>query len=97
MLNVSTRKKSAAACNVASEKRKSERMEFVWTLALLPVSVEKRWPRATQELSGGDLCFLESNILLTDLIPEMKLPYQSVVTRSREQSEVKEGMGLMPT
>jgi len=54
----------------------------VWTLSVVAVSVENRWPRATQMLSGGDLCSLESNILLTDLIPEMKLPYQSVITRS---------------
>lgn len=46
------RLKGATACNIASEERGSERMEFVWTLALVPVSVENRWPRATQELSS---------------------------------------------
>lgn len=63
---------SATACNAASGKRRSGRMEFVWSLALLPVSEEKRWPPATtQEFSGGDLCSPESDILLTDRIPEM--------------------------
>lgn len=63
------KEESAAACNIALEKHRSERMEFVWTLALLPVSVEKenRGPYAAQELSGGDLCLLESNIQLLPL------------------------------
>lgn len=38
----------------------------------------------------GALFSLECNIiLLADLIPEMQLPYLSVVTRGREQNEVK--------
>lgn len=62
-------------------------MEFVWTLALVPV--ENTWLFATLELLGCDSCFLESNILLTVLIPERRLLYQSVIRRSQEQSQVK--------
>lgn len=74
------KQRSARPYSFASKGCTTERVEFIYSLALVSLSVESGWPHAAQELSGGNLCSLENSISLTNRRSEMKLsnhlPYQ---------------------